>query len=571
MSERRRRLVVVAVVAVTVVVAGAAFAAAQFASPTTAGGGLAASVSSSTAGSTSTTGATHATTTSTVVRQLSPAWIEGQPFLDPDTFLAPGGLRRAVDRYRENPNQWSTPMGALCWGSFEMIRAFAMRGARDTLDLWLVPDLVERLGLGDDLLSGGLGPATSRRVIDAVEALVSPPATTTTAATSSTSATSSTTSMAAGGPYSGIDSELVEFLRVLDYGGGTGLEWLNAMDVLAGEEWAAAVRADDSLPAPALRFADMLAAFAREQAGMGVPDYVLVVETFDKPDADIAAFVELAKYDPNCLRASLGGPAEFEPLDIPDPPRPGTTTTTLRSGSVRVRGADLNGVLIPREAGLGVGYSRSARVGLLDDTTFTHDGVGYEVERLLWWPNGTIRLDVYPGGLDAAVGDDAWLVITPLVDPATEHVWRTGDAQHLGSGADFVWDTTFTPDAQALYRVELRIGVPGVPQNVDLSEALITWDAPSGGPAVGTYYVWVRSTLADGTGESFYNVPTLDAERFYDITNVAPLFGEEFIVQVRSHNSAGYSPWTPPQTFATPASSTTSTTVGSSTTSTTAA
>ena len=571
MSEQRRRLVVVAVVAVTVVVAGAAFAAVQFASPTTAGGGLAASVSSSTAGSTSTTGTTHATTTSTVVRQLSPAWVEGQPFLDPDTVLAPGGLRRAVDRYRENPNQWSTPMGALCWGSFEMIRAAAMRGARDTLDLWLVPDLVERLGLGDDLLSGGLGPATSRRVIDAVEALVSPPATTTTAATSSTSATSSTTSTAAGGPYSGIDSELVEFLRVLDYGGGTGLEWLNAMDVLAGKEWAAAVRAGDSLPAAALRHADMLAAFAREQAGMGVPDYVLVVETFDKPDADIAAFVELAKYDPNCLRASLGGPAEFEPLDIPDPPRPGTTTTTLRSGSVRVRGADLNGVLIRGEAGLGVGYSRPAGVGSFDDTTFTHDGVGYEVERLLWWPNGTIRLDVYPDGLDAAVGDDAWLVITPLVDPATEYVWRTGDAQHLGSGADFVWDTTFTPDAQALYQVELRIGVPGVPQNVDLSEALITWDAPSGGPAVGTYYVWVRSTLADGTGESFYNVPTLDAERFYDITNMAPLFGEEFIVQVRSHNSAGYSPWTPPQTFATPASSTTSTTAGSSTTSTTAA
>ena len=37
-------------------------------------------------------------------------------------------------------------------------------------------------------------------------------------------------------------------------------------------------------------------------------------------------------------------------------------------------------------------------------------------------------------------------------------------------------------------------------------------------------------------------MPTLDVERFYDITNVAPLFGEGFIVQVRSHNSAGYSP-----------------------------
>ena len=178
---------------------------------------------------------------------------------------------------------------------------------------------------------------------------------------------------------------------------------------------------------------------------------------------------------------------------------------------------------------------------------------------------------MYPDGLDAAVGDDAWLVITPLVDPATEYVWRTGDAQHLGSGADFVWDTTFTPDAQALYQVELRIGVPGVPQNVDLSEALITWDAPSGGPAVGTYYVWVRSTLADGTGEELLQRANLGRGTVLRHHQHGTAFGEEFIVQVRSHNSAGYSPWTPPQTFATPASSTTSTTAGSSTTSTTAA
>ena len=417
-----------------------------------------------------------------------------------------------------------------------------MANYRELLDDDLIPFVVEQLGI-EDQVSSDPGPATSRAVIAILDSYTT------------------TTTTAGGVPNPGAEfasSEVINILRVLDRWAGTGTEYLDALDRVASPGWAAAVRAGDGLPADVLQYADGLAANALEQLSIGQPE--ISGYFFGTYVDGYWEFVELAKYDPNCLRAMIGDPPPPLP-DIPDLTTTvvGATTTTLRSGSVRVRGADLNGLLIRGEAGLGVGYSRPAGVGSFDDTTFTHDGVGYEVERLLWWPNGTIRLDVYPDGLDAAVGDDAWLVITPLVDPATEYVWRTGDAQHLGSGADFVWDTTFTPDAQALYQVELRIGVPGVPQNVDLSEALITWDAPSGGPAVGTYYVWVRSTLADGTGESFYNVPTLDAERFYDITNMAPLFGEEFIVQVRSHNSAGYSPWTEAATFTTPTSTTTST------------
>ena len=92
------------------------------------------------------------------------------------------------------------------------------------------------------------------------------------------------------------------------------------------------------------------------------------------------------------------------------------------------------------------------------------------MERLLWWPNGTVRLDVYPDGLHTAVGDDAYLVITPGEDDnPVEYVWDTADARYLGGGADFVWDTTFTPEFGTVYRVELRIGVPGVPENVRMS------------------------------------------------------------------------------------------------------
>ena len=74
---------------------------------------------------------------------------------------------------------------------------------------------------------------------------------------------------------------------------------------------------------------------------------------------------------------------------------------------------------------------------------------------LLWWPNGTVRLDVYPDGLHTAVGDDAYLVVTPGEDDnPIEHVWDTADATYLGGGADFVWDTTFTPPESVKQRAD---------------------------------------------------------------------------------------------------------------------
>ena len=438
--------------------AWSAFAAAQFATPTTT---IRVDSSASITSSTS----ANSTTTSTTVRLLSPAWIEAQPFLDLEVFPDSVEMRRMADRYRANPNQWSTPMGALCWGSFELSRGGAMSYFRGFLDIVVVPDLVEELGLGEALLGSGLGPATSRWVIDAVASLVSSPPISVSDTSSSTTAVTSTTSRAAVGAYSAIDGEFVELLRFFDYVGGTGTEWLDAVDAVAGVEWAAAVRAGDVLPEGVLRYADSLGASARDQVGRGVPDFAVMIEEWEQQlNADYWAFVELAKYDQNCLRADIGDPPEVEPLDIPDAPRSvSTTSTTVRSGSVRVSGAGLLGYLSPGEAGLGVGYSRSGGVGSLSDTTFSHGGVGYEVERLLWWPNGTVRLDVYPDGSDAVLGDDALLVVTPSSAPRLEYAWRMGDARHLGGAAEFVWDTTFVPEVGERYIVELRVGVPAVP------------------------------------------------------------------------------------------------------------
>ena len=466
-------------------------------------------------------------------------------------ILVHGDISPVYEYIASNPNEWSTPMGALCWGDFEISRTVSMVAYRNYLDEIISPEVIRLFGLSqEEVPVEDNGLARTAAVISALDARV--PNGNAVSTTSATSASTSTAETITTTVPTATD-EYVDDLRYFHRISGSGTEWLNAVETVASEEWRAAVFVGDTLPPAVLRYADALAGLARRELGRTDP-LIMVVEVGPVTGGDdYWAFVDAAKRDPNCLRAELDNrPAEELIL-------PTTTSTTIRTGTVTLGGANLDGVLVARESGISTGYSRLENVGTLSDTTFRYNSTNYEVERLLWWPNGTIRLDTYPNGLDAAVGDDALLVITPLVDPATEYVWDTGDAEHLGSGADFVWDTDFVPETGRLYGVELRIGVPGVPQNVDLSEALITWDAPLGGPTVGAYYVWVRSTLSDGTVESFYNVPTLDAERFYDITHVARLFGEEFIVQVRSHNSAGYSPWTEVATFTTPTSTTTST------------
>ena len=192
-------------------------------------------------------------------------------------------------------------------------------------------------------------------------------------------------------------------------------------------------------------------------------------------------------------------------FDIPDATVPGSeqsTTTTVRSGSVSVSGSALSGILRAGGTDVGVGYSRPGDVGSLSDTTFTHGGVGYEVERLLWWPNGTVRLDVYPDGLETAIGADAVLVVTPLGDLAAEYVWDVSDARYLGGGADFVWDSTFTPDVGSFYTAELRIGGPETPENVRLVGGAGSVPAEDAGvhqPAVDALRVRYEG-IFDGTG-----------------------------------------------------------------------
>ena len=447
-------------------------------------------------------------------------------------------IEDATVRYSVNPNNWLTPMGALCWADHELTRTSILQGRRESLDVELIPFVVADLGLDENLLNDGLGPHTSRRVIDVLDGY--------------TTTSTSLVGDAALDPT--VIAEYLELLRIYDSGAGTGTEWLDALDAVAGEEWASAIRAGDGLPAAAQRYADALAASAQDGFSKLLKPEDL---TYGRAlgEEDYWAFVELAKYDQNCRRAFLTERPPPPLFDLPDAPTSGSesvasTTTTVRSGSVSVSGAELFGYLRVGEADVGVGYSRPGGVGSLSDTTFTHDGVGYEVERWWWWPNGTVRVDTYPDGLETAIGADAVLVVTPTGESSTEYVWDVSDARYLGGGADFVWDTTFTPDPAALYKAELRIGVPDAPTNVTLSGAWISWDAPSAGPTVEKYYFWMVSTRADGTQRSYYNIHHTDVR--LEITYLVADFGPEFTIQVRSYNSNGYSPWTELQTFTTP-------------------
>ena len=100
---------------------------------------------------------------------------------------------------------------------------------------------------------------------------------------------------------------------------------------------------------------------------------------------------------------------------------------------------------------------------------------------------------------------------------------------------------------------------PGVPTNIGMSVedgvVLVTWDEPESGGDVEEYRVWLLSELADGGTKSFYNVASYQGERFFEITYMVGLFGDEFSVQVRAANRVGFSPWTEKRFFTTPSSS----------------
>lgn len=239
--------------------------------------------------------ATTTIVTSDITRSLGPAWIDQQRWINPaiDTEDTNG-----FDLYRDyvliNPNDISTPMGALCWAHHEVERAIARDITRDILDSDTIPIYIEALGLTTEQVGSGA---------QATEALLSLFA-------------DSDTSNAGPVDISMDDLNISdEGFEVLKYGwdnsvvpldeiGGEGTEWLGMFQEVAKPEVVAATRASGGLPAPVQKYADALFEAVNEYLD-GTRTDLSDPRGLSYTLSNWEQFVEVAKYSQDCQRAWL--------------------------------------------------------------------------------------------------------------------------------------------------------------------------------------------------------------------------------------------------------------------------
>ena len=238
-------------------------------------------------GSTSTT--VVASTTATPDRELSQAWIDSQ------VALAKVGSDDFADRtyYTDylsiNPNDVSTPMGALCWAYHELARSQYMDSTRSMLDYYMVPFLMENYdGITDEQI-GAPGPEATGKFFELV-----------------------LSNLGSVGPIDDENDVITEantigFFNDLHEFAGDGTAWPDAVRIIASPEMVAAFAAGEGLPAEVQVYADALVAFAEEHVGKPLDDSaesdVLDFAGIDFPGID--AFIEEAKYNQNCKRAMI--------------------------------------------------------------------------------------------------------------------------------------------------------------------------------------------------------------------------------------------------------------------------
>ena len=169
------------------------------------------------------------------IRKLSPAWRESVALHSPDDDSVPlTSLRRSNDYILGNPNEISTPMGALCWVVHEIYRTQVMALSRDGFDYVHIPFVVEKLALVNDLLPAE-GPERSIAVLSLLEAGPGgeePSQVATAGESDDRGETPVTEPGEATGPYAVNDEELaffytdeyVQSMRLWNAAGGTGEE-----------------------------------------------------------------------------------------------------------------------------------------------------------------------------------------------------------------------------------------------------------------------------------------------------------------------------------------------------------
>ena len=262
------------------------------------------------------------TTTSMTVaseRPESPAWIEHKNLIEgyrtSVTGEDPFGLeheRLVIDYHSNNPNDVSTPVGALCWAHHELNRALVLRLIREAVDYWFILGAMERFEITREEVGVDPGPAATKIVIGLLKSQ---------------------------DDHRGIEhfDDLIDVLGVYDEFGGDGTEIATALDAVAAPEiWAIvqATRGMKVLPSAAQDYADSLFALVAKQAALEVP--TLDSDTQSMLDG-YYIFREVAKYHPDCRRMAIhdsgNNNEEPESSTTTTRPLPSTTSTSLIPGA----------------------------------------------------------------------------------------------------------------------------------------------------------------------------------------------------------------------------------------------
>lgn len=277
---------------------------------------------------------TATTTTTMPTLKYSQAWIEYQALelYDEDDSL---DHTKAINNYMSsNPNDISTPMGALCWAVHELTRSSMIIMMRVLLDEYLIPYLMEEYGITSEQI-GNPGPEATEAFLNLVsensESVSSIDIRTDGQAVVPGENEGIEPVGYTGEAESGSYEDYLEYLRLMHEFAGDGAEWSGAVQAVSSPEIAAAFRAGEGLPSDVQVYADALVAFAKERVGRGFDpsaesdDYYFGELSFP----GLASFMQAAKYHQDCKRAAIG--------DIPgmvDSSLPVVSTTTTTQPAV---------------------------------------------------------------------------------------------------------------------------------------------------------------------------------------------------------------------------------------------
>ncbi len=247
------------------------------------------------------------TATTKGARALGPAWIDQQRW---QNASVDNTATLYSDFILNNPNNLSTPMGALCWAHHEVERAIFRAVTREAVDNDIVPLIIESLGLTvEQVGNGAQATIVLRELLGDQDSSVSEVA----EEDDGSSINSSNAGMIdISEDDLPITDDLLTYFKSnwknniepLDEIGGDGTEWVDMFQEVVKPDIVAATRAGPGLPVSVQYFADAL--------------FTAVAEFLDGTRTDLLdpnglsyklpnwnQFVEEAKYSQDCQRALL--------------------------------------------------------------------------------------------------------------------------------------------------------------------------------------------------------------------------------------------------------------------------